>query len=172
MSAWIKDTVEFLAYLGAALFFGFKLASGFFIHNLSVSLNLNRSPIKDSDNDTLIISALLEKGNISAITLHDIQVCISYGQVKKSIPFNGFLRCSYETKSVGSTYRAVANTDRLSTSSPLLNLVPGEKTSFSCSAEVPATESIVVELIVIGKRAYIGKSIGQWRSSAVSVPLR
>lgn len=164
---WIKG----LAFLGAALFFGLKLLSGFFIHNLSVSLKCERSAVNDSDNDILIVTAVLAKGDISAITLHDIQARISYRQHSKSIPFHGFLRCSYITEKLGSSSRKVARIEQLSKSSPFLNLGPGEEASFSCSIVVPAKETVIVELAVLGKRAYIGTGVGQWRSSVIALPI-
>ncbi|GMR20959.1 MAG: hypothetical protein BMS9Abin36_1557 [Gammaproteobacteria bacterium] len=171
MYEWIKESIEFLAFLGAALFFGFKLLSGFFIHNLSVSLKYERSAVKNTDNDILIVTAELEKGDISAITLHDIQARISYNQHSVSIPFQGIHRCSYTTQNIGSACRKVAKIERQSQSSPLLNLSLGEKASFSCSLEVPAKEIVTVELVVLGKRAYIGTWVGQWRSSVIATPL-
>ena len=171
MYEWIKESIEFLAFLGAALFFGFKLLSGFFIHNLSVSLKCDRSAVKDSDNDILIVTAELEKGDISAITLHDVQARISYSHHSESITFHGIHRCSHTTQHLGSPCRKVAKIEKQSQSSPLLNLSLGEKASFSCSIEVPAKETVTIELVVLGKRAFIGTGLGQWRSSVIETPI-
>ena len=171
MIDFIKDSVEFLAFLGATLFFGFKLLSGFFVHNLSVSLKCQRCLIPDSDNDVLVVTAELAKGDISALTLHDIQARVSYGDYSESISFHGFLRCSFTTQDVGSTSRKVAKIEHLSDSAPLLNLAPGEEACFSCSVEVPTNKTVTVELTVLGKRAYVGKGVGQWRSSTVIPPI-
>ena len=167
----ISPIVEFLAFFGAVLFFGFKILSGFFIHNLSVSLNCSRTSLTDTDKDVIIVTAKLTKGDVSALTLHDMKACISYGEHTETVEFHGIRRCSYKTEKIGSTTRKVIRPDRLSESSPLLNFGLGEEGEFSCSVEVPANETVVVELIVLGKRAIVGTRMGQCRSSTVVAPL-
>ena len=169
--SYIKPATEFLAFLGAALFFGFKLFSGFFICNLSVSLKCDRRPSKSGTNDFLTITASLKKGDMSALKLHDMQAQVSHGSTTQCVPFHGILRTSYRTERTGkSTCRKVATLEKVSQTAPLLNLVPGEETSFACGVDVPAGVTVRVEVVVLGKRAYAGWKVGQWRASAVVPP--
>lgn len=167
---YIRPATEFLAFLGAALFFGFKLFSGFFNCNLSVALKCDRRPSKTGTNDYLTITVSLKKGDMSALKLHDMQAQVSHNSTTQCIPFPGILRTSYRTERVGkSTCRKVATLEKVSQTAPLLNLVPGEETSFACGVEVPAGVTVRVEVVVLGKRSY-GWAVGQWRASAVVPP--
>jgi hypothetical protein len=166
----IKPTIEFLAFLGAALFFGFKILSGFFVYNLSVTLRCKREPVNTPGYDLLIITASLKKGDMSALTLHDIQARVSYGKKHIEVAFEGILRTSYRTDSVSAGRRKLVCWDKLAQSAPLVNLVPNEETSFSSYTRVPATETCLVELVVLGKRAYVGWKVGQWRATEIVPP--
>jgi len=170
--AAIETTTKVLAFAGASLFFGFKVFSGFFLFNLSVALKCDRKPKPGTELDLLVITATLKKGDMSALALHDIRAKVSFDDKPQVIPFSGFLRASYETETDATLgfERKIASIDRPSKSSPFLNFVPGDESSFSCVTEVPRAATVRVDLVVLGKRVFIGRRIGQWRSSAIVPP--
>ena len=166
----VKTIAEFLAFLGAALFFAFKLFTGFFIFNLSVALKCERKTNVTTGTDGLVITASLKKGDMSVLVRHDIRAKVSYETEARVIPFAGFFRASYHSDTSDGFERKVAVMDTISRSSPFLNLVPGEEASFSCVTEIPSTATVRVDLVVLGKRAFVGVGVGQWRSTAVILP--
>lgn len=166
----IETVTKILAFTGAGLFFGFKAFSGFYIFNLSVALKCDRKPKPSTALDVLVINAVLKKGDMSAIVLHDIRAKVSYDDLPQMVEFSGFLRTDHETDTTLEFERNIALIDRQSKSSPFLNLVPGEESSFSSAIEVPRAATVRVDLVVLGKRMLIGKRVGQWRSSAIVPP--
>jgi hypothetical protein len=58
----IEETTKVLAFLGASLFFAYKLLSGFLIFNLSVGLKWIRKHKVGSKEDALVLTAVLKKG--------------------------------------------------------------------------------------------------------------
>ena len=93
----IETITKILAFAGAALFFGFKALSGFFLFNLSVALKCERKAKPASDLDVLVVTATLRKGDMSALVLHDIQAKVSFDDKAQMIPFSEIFRSSYET---------------------------------------------------------------------------
>jgi hypothetical protein len=87
------------------------------------------------------------------------------------IPFTDFFRSSYVTDTSLGFERKGALIDDLSASSNFLNLVPGEEVSFSCLVDVPREALVRVDLVVLGRRTFIGGRIGQWRSSEIVLPV-
>jgi hypothetical protein len=166
----IETITKILAFVGASLFFGFKVFSGFFLFNLSVALKCERKSKPTTEVDVMVVTATLKKGDMSALVLHDIRAKVSFDDKAQIIPFSGFLRSSYETDTSLGFERKVALMDRTSESSPFLNFVPGEESSFSCVTEVPRAAIVRVDLVVLGKRALIGRRVGQWRSTAIVPP--
>jgi hypothetical protein len=166
----IETITKILAFSGATLFFGFKLLSGFFLFNLSVAIKCERKPKLGANVDVLVVTAILKKGDMSALTLHDIRAKVSFDGTSTPVPFSELFRTSHTTDRSLGFERKVASMDHISKSSPFLNFVPGEESSFSCSTDVPHMAIVRVDLVVLGKRTFIGRRVGQWRSTAIVLP--
>src|SRR5262245_32087519 len=70
----VKDWGQMAAWIAAALFFGYKIVSGYFITNLALKIEARRMPKPDkADEDYLAITASLVGGSNGVIRIHDIQ---------------------------------------------------------------------------------------------------
>lgn len=170
-----RHVAEIIALLSGAAFFAYKAISGYLITNVSIKLRCVRQHIPGATDDHLKVTITLEKGDRGTVQIHDVQarVCTAIGKLPPIFETDfdslGVDRRSFKHKSFGNTERAVINWDRLSQTSPFLNLSPGEKTDFSFLAKVPSGIPCMIYCCVLGRRRGSPR-IAQWRASSVSLP--
>jgi hypothetical protein len=61
------------------------------------------------------------------------------------------------------------NFDHVSDKTPWLSLPPGDETQFAGLCDVPAELPYLIEVVILGRKLWGGKT-AQWRASAVSLP--
>lgn len=160
------DAAHVAGVVGALIYFGYRFFIGYFTVNVSVTLDLARASSANADIAYVAVTVKLRKGEHGSMVLHDLSGRVSFPSGVVVVPFSGFFRVSYETDGP----RGRACIDRPSASEPLLRLPPGEEAMYSAYAEVPAGAPCLVEVVVLGKIRG-GRKFGQWRASAVSLPL-
>jgi hypothetical protein len=161
-----KDTIQSLAFFGAAAFFLYKAATGYLIVNVSLSAKIERRRGTDAT-DYMAIAAKLKKGSHGSIELHDARAYVSWTGGSQECELIGIERLSFRTEKMDERKRLVFGS--VSTKAPLLRLTPDEEATFSVLVEVPASAPCVVQIGVIGILTG-GWRVGQWRTSMVSLP--
>jgi len=137
-----RHLAEIMALLSAAVFFAYKAISGYLITKLTIKRRSMRQHIPGANHDHLKVTITLEKGDRGTVQIHDVQgrVCTANGKLplvfETDLDSLGVDRRSFKHKSFGNTERALINWEKLSQTSPFLNLSPGEKTDFSFLAKV------------------------------------
>jgi hypothetical protein len=163
----LKDIAETIALACGGIYFGYKTFTGYFRVNLSLSVKCSREKHSGTE-DWLVVSVTLDKGPNGSLTLHDVQARVSYAGSEQVVTFPGIERSSYEDTGTPSL-RKVISWGRVSTSSPHLKIVPGEKTELTTYCKVPGGEVCLVEVAVLGQQTN-KKPFGQWKASCVSLP--
>jgi len=165
-----RDLGQALAWLGAAVFFGYKAWSGYFVVNLSIKVEcVRRSRAAEAD-DLLQVTLVLAKGDRGSVRLHDAQIRVTpEGGAERIIVLDDFKRLGSVYESHGTLKRGTVEWKAINPRIPLLNLTPGEATHFACWCPVPANAPCRVEAVVLGKRK-AGMLLAQWRASCVSLP--
>jgi len=164
----VKTLAEIIAYTSAAVFFIWKLRSGYFIVNVVLSAKVDRVH-RDSEADYLAIAAKLSKGGIGSLVLHDARARIRHEQNITDLELLGCERLATWTE-MGMPPRTRIDFDKKSSVQPFIFLPPNEEATFSNYAVVPRSAPCIVEVAIGGKR--LGrKRMGQWRSSIISLPL-
>lgn len=169
-----KVWAEFLAYGAAAGYFGFKLWSGYFISDLSLSVTCKRqrNPAKQSL-DVLSATVTMKAGGNGTIKILDCK-----GRVAGR-------ECAPEPRSFGDFWRldsavedgreAILSFDHRDHEAPLLNLAPGDSTQMALIFDVPKDSPCIVEVAILGIRFRSHHSkrpqTMQWRASEASLPL-
>ena len=163
-----KNIAATLGFLGAAVFFFYKVATGYHIVNASISIECTRRKREDGQEEFLAVSTTLKKGERGTVALRDGWARIKYGESEKFYfkKFIGIDRLDYNKKD-GEWWKSLDNR--------YINLAPGEESSFSCLFLVPPNESCEVEIAVFGITVHFtrpGRKPGlvQWRASAISLP--
>lgn len=141
-SEQVKNLGQTLAWLGAAIFFGWKMLTGYSIMNMSVNLSIQRFA-QDDDRDRLKVRLALSKGDRSALVLNEI-----------------LLRVRNENDN----QIACARGERLGRP---LRLTPGESTHFEQQFTIRSNVACFIDAEVRGRSLF---RPGQWFASAVSVP--
>jgi hypothetical protein len=192
--------VAVLTAAGAGILFLFKFLAGYFIGNLSIELSKDRLAAKEGK-DHLVITVKLSKGDRSTIALHDVHLQIFSGadetnRVDDGIPLKGgrglFVTNNRRVKMsfVGEEpARPALDFSGYDERTPVLRMTPGEVTQFDAIAEVPAAETVRIELAIlgqtllmryitgswplskIGRWLFKSRGVGQWRASVISLPL-
>ena len=166
-----KNLAEIFALGAAGAFFIYKLFTGYFVSNLSISIECFRQSNMDGESDFLSVTATLDKGDRGSINLHDAQVRATWPNGELTESLIGLNRLSFKTNNVGNYKVKLVNWRTLSSKFPVLRLTPGEKSHFSCYIAIPTNVPCTVEVIVLGKKP---KSwlVGQWRASTTSLPIK
>jgi hypothetical protein len=161
----LKAWAECVAYASAGVFLIFKVLSGYFITDLSLKIDCER--FSSGNRDILSVTANLKKGEKGTIRIHDARVRLSKidETVLNEKPMIGIYRLSFNTDA---SSRIIATFNRDS-QKPWLSLPPGDETQFAVHFDVPLDTPCVVEIVVLGKKLWGGKT-AQWRASTVSFP--
>lgn len=143
-----KDWSEAFAWICAGGFFLYKTFSGYLISNLSLSVTCERKPAR-AGFDFLVVHAVLKKGDRGAVALHDAMAQVSPvapGE-KEAKPLTGIRRLSSRPSEIKGVLEIV---NAPSKKTPLLNLPPGEETTFSQYFEIPSDAPCLVLVTVLG----------------------
>ena len=158
----IKDAAQTIAFLSAFIYFAYKVVTGHLVVNTSIGVELVRSPVSEAT-DMIAITVSLERGQLGSLRLHDVRALVTWQGGSETIEFQENARLSFETVDTP-IRRKRALFNRLSSSSPLLRLAPGEKATYGACVEVPAQVSCMVTAVALGQIVG-GWKVGQWRAS-------
>jgi hypothetical protein len=175
-----------LGVLAAGIYFGWRLYRGYFVQNLSLDLQVTRFPKAGTHDDYLAVQTKVTKGDRNTTTFCDMKVQLkwlenrpsrieavetikrfAFGQQELENPAN---RNNPKILDRKRKHLVKVYFDEQHPTTPFLNMTPGETTQFSHLTTVPKNDPCVVDVVLIGR---VKKSdlYGQWRASAVSVPL-
>jgi hypothetical protein len=170
LSEIVKNYATAVGVVATGLYFALRLRLGYFIQNLTLEVDLSRSPNPVvATNDFVAAKISITKGDRNTTRLYSLELYVSWPGCKKA------------------EYRRVATIQRLAfdylkgpathihfgevhSTNPLLNVTPGESIVMAEIFEVPTDVPCTVEAILIGKKKGGSKHWGQWRASAVSAP--
>lgn len=160
--------------VAAALFFSWKLITGWLIINLSVIVSVDRKRVGSIE--LLKIRVDLEKGSTDTVWLTGCQARVRRVEPRDLIQ-DPSIKC--ESKGVNfdlaDTRRWQIQKDKIVWDVPQtgkhLTLSPGEKARFEFAGIVEAGETYLVESVVTGYRAFWRWRGFQWRATAVSLPV-
>lgn len=173
VASYLKDWGQIAAWTGAALFFAYKIVSGYFIIDLSLKMECERRKLRDRAQDYLAVTVTAKKGERGAIELHDARLTVfdySTGQkIHDSVRFKGARRLTYGPGVDG--YKEV-DPEKISIDHPLLNFAPGDEMLFAAMFEVGNAQVVTVEAVLLGRKKFrLPDKFGQWRATRVSLPL-
>lgn len=163
----LKVWAETVAYISGGAFLLYKVLSGYFITDLSVKIACERFSHQQGRED-LAVTAVLKKGEKGTIRIHDARIRVSdqTGTLLHERQMIGIDRLSFTTDNLG---RMSIAFDRISRKTPWLSLPPGDETQFAGLCDIPAALPCLVEVVILGRKLWGGKT-AQWRASAVSFP--
>ena len=164
---YLKDIAQTIAMAFGGVYFGYKAFIEYFRVNLSLSVKCSREKHSDTE-DWLVVSVTLDKGSNGSLTLHDAQARVTYAASEHVVTFPGIERSSYEDAERPFLRKVIA-WGSVSTSSPHLKMIPGEKTELTTYCKVPSGEVCLVEVAVLGQQTK-KNPVGQWKASCVSLP--
>jgi K+-sensing histidine kinase KdpD len=144
-----SEIAQATALFAAALYFLWKLFTGYLIANMSVESILSRSRL-DRGEDLLVISVKLTKGDRESVTLKEIKLQV---QTNETEICNVSLLAPFATEA-----------------RRMIRLTPGEITQFAHQCKVPIDGICYVEVLVKGK-AFFFTPMGYWKASAISAPM-
>ncbi|MGA2908675.1 MAG: hypothetical protein ABSE36_13310 [Terracidiphilus sp.] len=165
ISEIVKNYAQVVAWAAGATYFIMKIIQGYWIVDMSVKVSLTRQHSDLSDEDYIGASVELVKGEISSVQLHDATLVVRQAgrDQKVTLPIQRF---SFRT---ANGLRKI-NFDKFSSSVPTLNLAAGETATIGAWVKVNRGQPCVIEAVVIGT-GFSSHKVGQWRASAVSLPL-
>jgi hypothetical protein len=164
ISEIVKNYAQVAAWAAGAGYFGLKFIQGYKVIDLSVSVSLTRQHTIAPDEDFLVASVELKRGDRGSFRIHEATL---------------FIRQEEKTQRVGLPFQRFSfrqdrmlrfDFDNVSKRTPTLNLAPGETASVSTWVKVNRQEPCTVEAFVLGT-GFASLTVGQWRASAVSLPL-
>jgi len=163
-----KNVFTSFGFLAGGIFFAYRFCAGYFLPNIVLEVATDRRHSTDSSKDIVAISTTIIKGDRGRILIHDAQVRITAASTRSVVPLVGTERLTYR-KEKSEPYSRRVLWDQRAESAPFLSVTPGEKTTFSCYAEIASNEPCTIEVVIVGKRPY-SRMTGQWRASHVSLP--
>ena len=165
ISEIVKNYAQVAAWLVGALYFVVKLVQGYLVVDMSVTVVPTRQASSSVDTDYLVASVTLNKGERASFRLHDAKIVVGQGETRQESKLD-FQRFSFRRdKKLLSI-----NFEKPSARVPTLNLAPGESANVATWFTVSSAEPCLVEVVVIGT-GFSSLVVGQWRASAVSLPL-
>lgn len=169
--ATANTIAQILGFLGAFVFFIYKVITGYFMVNVGISARGERSNATDTT-DHLFVAVTIKKGSHASLMLHDARARFGWDGGSKEVELIGIHRLSFKTVQDGITRKCVTF-DKLSKSAPLLRFTTDEEATFSGMTEVPCNKPCSIEVVILGIRHSIicrTKKVGQWRTSIIVFP--
>lgn len=157
------QVAQFVALVGAGLFFLIKLGQGWFMVNMSLSGSTDRRVGEDGTDD-LAVSLTVTKGNYGSAQIHDTVVRVEWDGGSSFAELIGTERLSVSQRRPYKVNRSFQQ----SQIRHYYRLPPGEATTWSCRVQVPTGQTCIVEAVVIG-RQWPNRRSAQWRCSLVSM---
>lgn len=159
----LNEWGQLVAWLAAAVFFAYKVLSGYLISDVSIKLACERKH-KSAELDYLALTVTLKKGERGGIVIHDGQARVRGLTVNSPQELIGVRRLDRPDPAE----IARIKWEELRRG---LNLPPGDEMQFAALFEVPCGQSAVVEVVVLAKKLWRPThKFGQWRASYVSLP--
>jgi len=170
--AKLESLFKITGIFAAAVFFVYKLFTGWLILNLNVRLETERLAAENDIEDHLVIQVILVKGQTDSVWLRDVAIRVSdlnapaiEGAAPNIIRPVGMDRLNPDISAW-----AKEGKDRL------LNISPGEEARFTAYTVVPRGTVVVLEAVVMGTRPFYNFESSsddpiQWKSSAVVLPV-
>lgn len=159
----IETLTKVLAFSGAAGFFAWKGLTGWFITNLSLSLEAPR--VRQSEEDLIAVKLLLSKGTSDAVYLDQavLRVTNLITQAKSYYPLD---ISRLVTRENSSSKKYEVEWDAIDKRRSCL--APGEAMQLGELIRVPKNNSVLIEAVVVGGRRFWRGY--EWRSSIVVNP--
>lgn len=161
----IKALLESLAIVAALWFFAYKVAAGWMIPNLRLSIQTERRHRSDTADD-LVVKVVLDKGQTDGLALYAVKLNlepVGAGETpEQEIDLSEIKRlCTTEG---GVKWK--------STDERPLYLAAGDLMEFSAVTAVKRSAAYKVQAVVVGRRAWIEvtRHPSQWRSCCISLP--
>jgi hypothetical protein len=182
-----KDVGQIVAWFSAAVFFLYKLISGYLIGSTSLRVTCSRTAVRSrAGRDYLCIIAIVKRGAGSTLVLHNARARVTYVQGQglpdlRTIPEAKWVPAVAESETdLIAAVRLSSGTapgkvlkikfDQVSSEAPLLNLAPSDEMQFAAVYEVDQSLPCVVEVTILGKSWATWKR-SQWRASDISLPI-
>lgn len=144
----LSELAQAVALACAALYFAWKLATGYLFVNLTVELKTTRTQAYVG-RDYLVTEIRLSKGDRASLLLKEVTVFVQAGD--------------YPQRSEGLTSPKIPSGRRM------IRLTPGESTVFSHSCQIPSHCICLVEVHIAGRSD--SPFTGHWKASTCSAPI-
>lgn len=163
----LLQVAQILAFSSAAVFFIYKVFTGYFVPNMSLDPEITRRTDEETGNDMLIVKVSLSKGDKGSINIHDAKVRFTGDFGQRIVDLIGINRLSFDSTEINNKDKKLIAWDRISRKKPFLRIGPQESTVFSCVCEVSKNATTLVEVVILGKKPNSWLK-SQWRASLVS----
>jgi hypothetical protein len=158
----IKNLAQVFAWFAAGCYFGYKAVVGYFLVNLSVSVDAQRYAAEDKTKEFLEVKVLIKKGDRGTLHLHDAKIRVKQDNTSEEVGLD-VKRFSYDRE------KTLAINFKKELKWNTLNFSPGEETCFATWTKVGSKCPCLVEVVVIGTMSS-SPFVSQWRASTVSFP--
>ena len=168
-----------VAWFSAAVFFIYRVFSGYFIVDLSLKISCERKR-KSDEVDYLAVMLVLKKGERGGVELHDAQArvrvhptlgaqtvppanAVKPHDPQKMISIHRLRRSDpHPWANIVDDWREIGH----------LNLPPGDEMQIAALFEVDKQYAYLVETVVLARQIFlqIDTKLGQWRATSVSLP--
>ena len=103
----INSIAQILALGLAGAFFLYRMVSGYFVVDLSLTLSLIREPHHEHSKDHLVVVARVKRGERGSLRLHDAKARITFPNGRSESNFLGIDRVSFRTGPTSQDEQAV-----------------------------------------------------------------
>ena len=162
--AEVKDMVEILAIAAAAIFFAYKVLSGWLFVNVAICIDLDRKQVpNDPSMEYLAIMLNIEKKQTGSVILKNVRARVTSINGKEEfalINLEGIEKLKYEQEPSSWGLHEEGLKQRLT---------PGTTTQLSGLARVPKEKPVLVDVSMIS-RGDFHISDNQIRATKISLP--
>lgn len=137
-----------------------------------MSATSDRAKCIEAGYDWLVIRVSLRKLDRNTLTLHDARARVTSNSgesLHRMVSFWGTDRFAHVVSGSDGHHRVVW--DVADPRDPRLNLTPGEEAQLAAFVRVPTGEPCHVDVVVLGAHFDQNLHCGQWKASAVSLPI-
>lgn len=163
----LKDYLTSFGLVAAGFVFVYRIAAGWLVANLTVGVKTYRQR-HVGGRDYLVITVRFVKGNIDTVRLRGVYIRVEScfgGELVEEIALLETRRIRWENDELFWGF--------LSEKNKFLSIASGEECTLESCLIVDASTVYKVSLVVVGDRFRdrVVPSLGQWRASAISLPL-